>query len=69
MDDDFLPSDFLSPTWMRLKEHCQARLAALRMQNDKTISAEETTKLRGRIAEVKRILALDNPAPIEADDA
>ena len=66
---DFLPTDFSSPTWTRLKEHCQARLLALRTQNDKTLSADETAKVRGRIAEVKRILALDNPAPIEADDA
>jgi hypothetical protein len=55
--------DFLTPTWLRLKEHYEVRLIELRTSNDRTLAIEDTAKLRGRIAEVKNILALDRPPP------
>jgi len=40
----------------------EKRIASLRARNDNDKNAEETAKLRGRIAELKLIAALDNPA-------
>ena len=67
---EFLESDFTSPTWLRLKEHYEARLAALRIKNDGRLSLEDTARARGQIFEVKQILALPNPnaAPPEPND-
>lgn len=58
-------SDRQSVTWARLSSYCDDRLATLRAQNDADMSEVETAKLRGRIAEVKAMLALakDNPIP------
>jgi hypothetical protein len=56
--------DFATPTWLRLKEHCEARIAELRLSNDKSLGVDETARLRGRIAEVKSLLALDQPAKL-----
>jgi hypothetical protein len=51
-------------TWQRLKKHYEGRLAKLRERNDKPRSHDETLSLRGRIAEVKELLALGTDAPI-----
>jgi hypothetical protein len=58
-----MDSDRASPTWTKLREHYEKRLATLRAQNDNEQPAEETAKLRGRIAEVKRLLAMDKDTP------
>ena len=50
-------------TWLRIKEHLEERLALLRAKNDASKSIEETEKLRGRIDEVKFMLALAEPEP------
>jgi hypothetical protein len=52
-------NEIVSPTWQRLKGHAEQRLADLRMQNDGALSELETARLRGRIAELKSILALE----------
>lgn len=52
--------DRTSPTWLRVKEQLEERLAELRAQNDKTATEAQTEKLRGRIAEVKDLIALGN---------
>lgn len=48
-----------SPCWMRLMEHFTDRLAQLRAENDVSKSYEETERLRGRIAEIKGLMAFD----------
>jgi hypothetical protein len=53
------PHDKASSAWVRIKQHLEARLVTLRTQNDKTMPEAETENLRGRIAEVKELLALD----------
>jgi hypothetical protein len=59
-----------SVLWAKLKRHLEARIARLRALNDRPRSADETARLRGRIAEAKSLLALDNPAPaMDADDS
>lgn len=55
---DLTHEDLYSPTWAKLRDYYTARLAHLREEND---SGDEpnTAKRRGRIAEVKELLALD----------
>lgn len=54
-----------SDTWRRLlTEYCVERLKALRIQNEGDLDPVATSKLRGRIAEVKALMALDNDEPI-----
>lgn len=58
-----------SPLWKKIKAHVEARLAGVRAKNDKTQPMDKTEQLRGRIAELKYLAALDRPAPqMEADD-
>lgn len=53
-----------SDTWRRLlTEYCAERLKALRIQNEGDLDPVATAKLRGRIAEVKALMALDNDEP------
>jgi hypothetical protein len=44
--------------WLKIKKHFESRLAVLRQKNDKPATEAQTAVLRGRIAEVKAILAL-----------
>jgi len=62
-------ADLQSAVWLKLKEHYTQRLILLRAQNDGSLDAEATAKIRGRIAEVKQFLALGKPAPQVADDS
>lgn len=59
----FEPGDFNSGLWVRLRKHYEERLGELRAKNDAPLSAEETAAIRGRIAEIKRLLDLDAPPP------
>ena len=47
--------------WLKLKAHFEERLEEVRKQNDANLSPEETANRRGKIAELKRILALEKP--------
>lgn len=47
-----------TPLWLALQDHLNTRLAELRAQNDGELSPDKTAALRGRIAEVKALLAL-----------
>ena len=63
------PADRDAPAWMRLRRHLAEELARLRALNDDSrLDAEKTARIRGRIFEIKRILALDGstPAPDES---
>ena len=59
--------DKLNPLWIRLESYYTNRLAVLRAQNDGDLDAEQTGKVRGRIAEVKGFLALAKDRPIIMD--
>lgn len=54
------PRDFDTQTWQRLRALLTARLQQLREENDSG-DAEITAKRRGRIAELKELLALEKP--------
>lgn len=54
--------DLRSSTWARFEQDLQARIDALRVENDSFSDHETTTKRRGRIAELKEWLALASQA-------
>lgn len=52
--------DFYTATWSRLKDHFEQRIEELRELNDQLSNSEtETAAFRGGIAELKRILELE----------
>lgn len=60
--------DFQSETWRMIEKRAGERLTMLRNKNDGDFPAEQTAKLRGRIFELKELLALANPAPANGAD-
>ena len=57
-------SDFQTRTWDNFKAELEQRLAQHREANDNRLDPEKTANLRGRIAELKELLALaPKPAP------
>lgn len=61
--------DLRSQTWARLRQALEARQAELLEQLVKDNPPETTAKLRGRIQEIKDLLALSAPAMSEPDPA
>lgn len=59
----FTPQELHSAVWIKLREHLQDRLTAMRCQNDGELDPIATARLRGRIAAIKEILALGQPTP------
>ena len=55
-----------SALWQKLAAHLSERLDAQRARNDGDLSPEDTQKLRGRIAQLKEILALARE-PVQVD--
>lgn len=58
--------DLRTPTWRRAREQFEFRLATVRLQLEKDTDPVTTAKLRGRIAELKELLA--QQAPAQASD-
>lgn len=59
--------DKQSALWKKLRKHVEERLAAMRARNDSNKDETETARLRGRIAECKRLLSLDKSTAEEDD--
>ena len=56
------PHERTSPLWKSLERHMQQTLTDLRLMNDTSQPPERTEKLRGRIEQLKALLALaDEP--------
>lgn len=53
------PIELRSGLWLKLVAHYEKELHSLRVKNDGNLQPEETAKTRGRIAEIKKLLALD----------
>lgn len=51
-------ADLQSALWLKLQTFYSARLEELRRKNDGAMSPEDTTRLRGRIGEIKAFLDL-----------
>lgn len=65
---NFTYEELHSSLWAKLTEHYEARLQLLRAKNDNALSAEETARLRGRLAEVRQFLALPQDKTVTPDD-
>lgn len=62
------PDERVSSGWLKVSKMLEHRLETLRRMNDKHRHHEDTIAIRSSIEEVKRILALGNPAPqVEPD--
>lgn len=58
-----------SPAWQKLRRYMEDELATLRIANDASdLDPISTARLRGRIAELKTLLALGKPAPVLGAD-
>lgn len=60
-------SDFRSTVWAKLQAHIDARIELLRAENDRLLPMDQTMVLRGRISELKNLLALAEGPADEAD--
>lgn len=59
MEPDLRREDFATPTWKQLTAHINTRISELRIDNDVLSRTEhQTAVIRGRIAELKELLAL-----------
>lgn len=56
--------DRIDPLWIKLKAEYESRLTQLRTSNDRDMSDTETAKLRGRIAELRRIIDMGAEKPV-----
>jgi len=63
-----LDIDFNSQSWFAVKSYVGRRLETLRRRNDSALSMEETCTIRGTIAAMKDILALETAPEIVADE-
>lgn len=57
-----------SQLWLKLKKHMQGRIDVLRAKNDGDLDTTETARLRGRIAAIKELIALEESSPIIVAD-
>ena len=55
-------ADRMSPVWRTLHKYLSERLRILREMNDSERTLEGTARLRGQIAELKAIIALNDDA-------
>jgi len=51
-----------SALWIRLKAHLEQQLAIQRERNDNPNDDKQGERIRGRIAQLKDMLALDKPS-------
>lgn len=58
------PHERANPLWLSLERHMQQTLAEMRAMNDTSLPPERTEHIRGRITQLKALLALaDEPTP------
>lgn len=60
-----------SAVWVKVSEELKSRLTSARLKNDGELNEIDTARLRGRIFELKSLLALGNPpgpTPLMEDD-
>lgn len=57
-----------SPLWVKIKSYLEERIQGHRTANDGVLSELETARLRGRIAELKVIIAAEqSPASLDGE--
>lgn len=57
------PGERTTGVWVKLMRHFEERLTELRSKNDGPLDATATADMRGRIAEIKSLMALDKDKP------
>jgi len=58
-----------SALWLKIKEYAEGRLTILRSRNDSvSLSADQTSALRGQIKEMKILLESDSDAGVTSED-
>ena len=57
-----------SALWIKINKYLLERVETLRSKNDGDLDQFETARLRGRIAELKGLIALGDPSPITSAD-
>lgn len=60
--------DFQTETWKRLDAYLRAELTRLRESNDTDLTPDKTQAIRGRIAQIKRILKMPTDMLSQGDD-
>lgn len=55
--------DKLTSTWKKIMDHCERRITALRIENDRDIDDKKTVAIRAEIKVLKSIQALDKAPP------
>lgn len=61
------PQERTDRLWSLIEEDLKAELETLRRKNDADLTPEQTWKLRGRIAQIKDVLAIASEAPVDRD--
>jgi hypothetical protein len=54
-----------NPVWLKLKSYLEEELLRLRALNDKMVSEVSTAETRGRIAQIKDLLRVEDEPPDE----
>jgi len=60
--------DTYSGTWAYVRAWAEEEIERLREKNDKTLDALQTADIRGRIKQMKKLIALPNPKGLLAKD-
>jgi len=60
--------DFTSQSWFAVRRFAERRLDEMRRKNDGALNIDQTNALRGSIATLKEILALERAPENEADE-
>lgn len=68
MDSKLNDVDLHSATWLKLRDHIEARIQLLRVKNDRRLSLEDTAIVRGQITELKFLLGLEKSEPTQVAD-
>lgn len=63
MKTEFTKGDKQSQGFLKMMKHLEGRLQELRIDNDKNLTESQTNNTRGRIQEVKSLLALAKDEP------
>jgi hypothetical protein len=59
-----VPHERQHPIWMKIEEELNRRIDVLRRMNDGAFDEIQTARLRGRIAELKDLLAMGKDAEV-----
>ena len=61
--------DLSSEVWLKIEKHLNTRLEQRRRDNDSdSLDEIKTARLRGRIAEIKDLLAFGKPKPEQEEE-